>query len=144
MLTSASASYRINSEADTAVNWTGNAADAEVILASLVYSDLSLGFNTFTVQVKNPNATADENTVNDVFVYTYEVSPVYYTNDVILNITTGDYGLEVTFALTDRIGTEVAVGTTLTCNKNIQATLSTITVDEYYTFSIFDAYGDSI
>jgi lysyl endopeptidase len=94
--------------------------------------------------VKNPNATADENTVNDVFVYTYEVSPVYYTNDVILNITTGDYGLEVTFALTDRIGTEVAVGTTLTCNKNIQATLSTITVDEYYTFSIFDAYGDSI
>jgi hypothetical protein len=49
MLTSASASYRINSEADTAVNWTGNAADAEVILASLVYSDLSLGFNTFTV-----------------------------------------------------------------------------------------------
>ena len=47
----------------------------------------------FKAQETNSNATADENTINDVFVYTYEVSPVYYTNDVILNITTDDFGI---------------------------------------------------
>ncbi|WP_296316594.1 T9SS type A sorting domain-containing protein [Winogradskyella sp. UBA3174] len=146
-LTSADVSYSIDSEPDTVINFTGSLlSDEDVVLASPVYSNLSPGSHTFTVSVTNPNATTDENTVNDVFAFTFTVSPEFSTNEVILNLTTDNFGNEVTWQLSNSGGTVVASGPTI-AYANATAFQETITIpafDDCYTFSMLDSFGDGI
>jgi lysyl endopeptidase len=146
-LTSANVSYYIDSESSTTVNWTGSLTNNEtIVVATPNYSNLSPGAHSFTINVSNPNAVADENTSNDSFVFNFEVSPAYATSEVVLNITTDDYGVETTWELRNSSDVVVSSGPT-TGYENVTTYQETITIpafDDCYTFSIFDAFGDGI
>jgi len=143
-LTSADVSYSLDSGSDTVLNWTGSlATNEEIVLAMPVYSNLSSGAHTFTASVTNPNGTTDQNTENDVFVFTFEVVPEYSTNDVIFNILTDNWGSQTTWQLTNNTGTVVSSGPT-SSYANATAFQEVITLpsfDDCYTFTIFDRDG---
>jgi len=126
-LTSADISYYIDNDATTTTNWTGNIANGgSEVIATPVYSNLSSGPHTFTINVTNPNSTTDENTSNDTFVFNFNVSPSYATSQVIFNLTTDDYAGETSWELVN------------------SAKITIPNFDDCYTFSILDSFGDGI
>ena len=146
-LTSADISYYFDSETSTSTSWTGNLANGEsVVVATPTYSNLSEGSHSFTINVSNPNGIADENTLNDSFVFNFEVSPAYTTSTVVFNILTDNYGDETTWSLTDSSGNEVSSGpaTPYADDTTYQETITIPNFNECYTFTIFDSAGDGI
>ena len=146
-LTSADISYYFDSETSTSTSWTGNLANGEsVVVATPTYSNLSEGSHSFTINVSNPNGIADENTLNDSFVFNFEVSPAYTTSTVVFNILTDNYGDETTWSLTDSSGNEVSSGpaTPYADDTTYQEIITIPNFNECYTFTIFDSAGDGI
>ena len=146
-LTSADVSYNIDSEASTTVNWSGSLQNGEsIVLASPIFSNLSQGAHNFTVSVTNPNGLADENTNNDSFIYNFEVSTEYATNDIIFNILTDDFGSETTWELRNSSDDIVSSGPSseYADATTYQETIAIPALDECYTFTIFDAENDGI
>lgn len=147
VLTSATVSYNLDSNPDTIINWTGNVVNGgSDVVATPVYSNLTPGSHTFTVNVSNPNGTTDENTSNDSFVFNFDVAPSYSTASIVLNLLTDDYGSETTWELLNSSGTAVSSGPTANYADNTvyQETITIPSFDECYTFVISDAYGDGI
>ncbi|EDP70813.1 lysyl endopeptidase precursor [Flavobacteriales bacterium ALC-1] len=147
-LTSADISYTLDSGSSTTVNWTGNLANnGSEIVATPSYSNLSPGSHTFTINVTNPNATTDENTANDMFVYNFTVSPEYTTSTVVFNILTDNYGYETSWELRDSANNVVSSGPA-TDYANATAYQETITIpnvaNDCYTFTIFDSANDGV
>lgn len=146
-LTSATVVYYLDSEVQNVINWTGTLLTGESeVLATPVYSNLSSGSHSFHVSVTNPNATSDENTINDNFTYTFNVSPAFVTNQVIFNITTDNYGSETSWDLKNSSGIIVQSGPMVDYGnaQTYQETITIPTLDECYTFTIYDQYGDGI
>jgi lysyl endopeptidase len=143
-LTSADVVYSLDSGSDTVLNWTGSlATNEEIVLAVPVYSNLSSGAHTFAASVTNPNGTTDQNTENDVFVFTFEVAAEFSTNDVIFNILTDNWGSQTTWQLTNNTGTVVSSGPTSSyTNATVfQEVITLPSFDDCYTFTIFDRDG---
>lgn len=145
-LISADVTYHLDSEPETTINWTGNlATDASQVIANPTYPGLAPGGHSFTVQVTNPNSTVDENTSNNTFVFAFEVSPEYSTNDIILDITTDNYASETTWEVRNSLGVLISNGGAAYANATTyQETISIPAFDECYTFTILDSYGDGI
>ncbi|WP_400078662.1 T9SS type A sorting domain-containing protein [Winogradskyella sp. R77965] len=147
-LTSADVSYNLDSGANTTVNWTGNLANNESeVVATPSYSNLSPGSHTFTVSVFNPNNATDENTTNDVFVFSFDVSTSYATSQVVFNITTDNYGDETTWELRDSSDNVISSGpSTPYANATSYQEVINIPVvsDDCYAFTIFDDRDDGI
>lgn len=147
-LSSANISYFIDTESSTSVSWSGNLPSGEsVVVATPTYSNLSSGSHSFTINVSNPNGTTDENTSNDMFVFSFEVSQSYTTSEIVLNLLTDNYGGETTWSLIDNSGTTISNGP---ANPYGNATTyqETITIPDMsnacYTFTIFDSEDDGI
>ena len=146
-LTSADISYYIDNDAATTTNWTGNIANGgSEVIATPVYNNLSSGSHTFTINVTNPNSTADENTSNDTFVFSFNVSPSYATSQVIFNLTTDDYAGETSWELVNSANVVVSSGpsTPYSDFTTYQETITIPNFDDCYTFSILDSFGDGI
>ncbi|WP_431157778.1 T9SS type A sorting domain-containing protein [Winogradskyella poriferorum] len=145
-LTSATVEYYLDSEPATTINWTGNLANGQsVVVASPVYNNIAPGSHTFTIMVSNPNGVPDQNTSNDSFVFGFEVSPEFSTNEIILNITTDNYASETTWEVRNSINVLIASGGTTYANATTyQETITIPAFDECYTFTLFDSYGDGI
>jgi hypothetical protein len=146
-LTSADVTYSLDAEASTTINWTGNLANgSSTVLAMPTYSNLSPGAHTFTIEVANPNATTDQNTLNDSFVFNFNVSPAYSTPSVIFNILTDNFGDETTWTLTNDSGAIVASGPNLPYmdDTTYQETIMIPGYDVCYTFTILDSANDGI
>jgi hypothetical protein len=146
-LTSADVSYALDSNAPTTVNWTGNLESGEsIVLATPSYSNLSPGPHSFSVDVTNPNATTDENTSNDSFVFNFNISPEFSTTTVVFNITTDDYGQETTWELRNSADEIVSSGPSSDYDDNTdyQETITIPEFDTCYTFTIFDDEDDGI
>lgn len=145
-LTSATVEYYLDSEPATTINWTGNLANGQsVVVASPVYNNVAPGSHTFTIMVSNPNGVPDQNTSNDSFVFGFEVSPEFSTNEIILNITTDNYASETTWEVRNSINVLIASGGTTYANATTyQETITIPAFDECYTFTLFDSYGDGI
>ena len=145
-LTSATVSYYLDAEPSTTVNWTGNLATGQSeIVANPVYNSLAPGNHTFTIMVSNPNGVTDENTSNDNFEFSFDVSPEYSTNDIILNISTDDYASETTWEVRNSLGTLIDNGGASYVDfTTYQETITIPAFDECYTFTILDSYGDGI
>ena len=146
-LTSADISYYIDNDAATTTNWTGNIANGgSEVIATPVYNNLSSGSHTFTINVTNPNSTADENTSNDTFVFSFNVSPSYATSQVIFNLTTDDYAGETSWELVNSANVVVSSGpsTPYSDFTTYQETIPIPNFDDCYTFSILDSFGDGI
>jgi hypothetical protein len=146
-LTSADVSYSLDSNASTTVNWTGNLQSGEsIVVATPNYSNLSPGPHSFVVDVTNPNATTDENTSNNNFVFNFNISPEFSTTTVVFNITTDDYGQETTWELRNSADVIVSSGPSADYedNTDYQETIIIPAFDECYTFTIFDELNDGI
>ena len=147
-LTSADVSYYLDSDTSTMVSWSGNLANnGSEIVATPSYSNLSPGSHTFTINVTNPNATTDENTANDMFVYNFNVSPSYTTSTVVFNILTDDYGYETTWELKDSSDNVVSSGpSTAYANATTYQEIINIPLvaDDCYTFTISDSANDGV
>jgi hypothetical protein len=146
-LTSADIDYYLDSEPIATVNWTGNLSTSQSeTVASPVYSNLSSGSHSFTIEVSNPNGTTDQNTSNDTFVFNFEVSPTYATSQVVFNILTDDYGDETSWQLTNSSGAVVISGpsTPYANATSYQETLTIPAFDGCYTFTISDDFDDGI
>lgn len=146
-LTSATVSYYLDAETSTSVSWTGNLpSGSDVVVATPTYTNLTGGNHTFTVSVTNPNGTADENTTNDMFVFSFDVTASYITPTIVFNILTDDYGGETTWSLVNSSGATISSGpTTPYANATTyQETITIPTGNDCYTFSIYDAEDDGI
>lgn len=146
-LTSANVSYSLDAEPDTVVNFTGSLlTDATAVLATPVYSNISPGAHTFTISVTNPNNTTDQNTINDIFTFNFDVSPEVSSNELTFNLTTDDYANETSWELVNSSGVVVSSGPAAAYADftTIQETITIPSFDECYTFSIIDSYGDGI
>lgn len=146
-LTSATITYSLDGGADTVVNWTGSLANnAQVVVATPSYTNLAAGAHSFSVSVSSPNGVADENTANDTFALDFDVAPSFTTTEVVFNITTDNYGGETTWELLDSSNNVVSSGPAVDYSNNTsyQEIITIPTLDECYSFSIFDSYGDGI
>jgi hypothetical protein len=146
-LTSANVSYYLDSDTSTSLAWSGNlASGGSTVVATPNYSNLSPGLHSFTINVSNPNATTDENTSNDTFVFNFEVSPAYATTEVVFNITTDNYGYETTWELKNSSDVVVSSGpATDYANATVyQETITIPTFDDCYTFTISDSANDGV
>ncbi|MEO1032100.1 MAG: T9SS type A sorting domain-containing protein, partial [Bacteroidota bacterium] len=146
-LTSATVTYSFDSGADTVVNWTGSLLTGEeAVVATPIYNNLSAGNHVLNISVANPNGVADENTANDNFVHSFNVSSDFATNTVIFNLSTDDFAFETTWELTNSSGGVVESGPTFPYSDftTYQETINIPTFDECYTFTIFDSADDGI
>lgn len=146
-LTSATITYSLDGGTDTVVNWTGSLANnAQVVVATPSYTNLAAGAHSFSVSVSSPNGVADENTANDTFALDFDVAPSFTTTEVVFNITTDNYGGETTWELLDSSNNVVSSGPAVDYSNNTsyQEIITIPTLDECYSFSIFDSYGDGI
>ena len=146
-LTSATITYSLDGGTDTVVNWTGSLTNnAQVVVATPSYTNLAAGAHSFSVSVSSPNGVADENTANDTFALDFDVAPSFTTTEVVFNITTDNYGGETTWELLDSSNNVVSSGPAVDYSNNTsyQEIITIPTLDECYSFSIFDSYGDGI
>lgn len=146
-LTSATIIYYLDDQPSTTVNWTGNIANGEsIVVANPIYSGLTAGSHSFTIEVSNPNATSDENTSNNTFVFNFDVSPSYLTSQVVFNILTDDWGDETTWELRNSSGVVVSSGPSsdYADATSYQETIAIPSFDGCYTFTIFDSASDGI
>ncbi|MUU77027.1 T9SS type A sorting domain-containing protein [Winogradskyella endarachnes] len=146
-LTSATVEYYIDSDTSTVLNWTGNiASGSSLVVATPTYSNLASGSHTFVVNISNPNGVSDENTSNDTSAFNFDVAESYTTSTITVDITIDNYGYETTWSLTDSSGTVVSSSPTsgYAANSTTQEIITLPTLNECYTFTISDAYGDGI
>lgn len=146
-LTSATVEYYLDAETSTILNWTGSiASGSNLVVATPTYSNLTEGDHSFVVNVSNPNGVSDENTSNDASAFNFEVSPSFTTSTVTLDLTTDDYGYETSWSLTDSSGTIISSAATYSYSDNTtyQEIITLPTLNECYTFTISDSYGDGI
>ncbi|GAB5566004.1 MAG: hypothetical protein Wins2KO_30670 [Winogradskyella sp.] len=147
-LNSATITYNLDSGTNSVVNWTGSLTEGQnTIVATPSYNNLSAGAHSFSITVSNINGgVTDENPANDSFTFNFNVSPAFATNNVILNILTDNYGGETSWEL--RNSSDIVVSSGPTSNyangTNYQETIAIPVLDECYTFTIFDSYGDGI
>ncbi len=146
-LTSATVTYSLDGGSNTVVNWTGSLANnAQTVVATPSYTDLATGAHTFNISVSSPNGVPDENTINDTFTLDFDVAPSFTTTEVVLNVTTDSFGDETSWELLDSSNNLVISGPTVDYadNSTYQEIITIPVLDECYSFSIFDAYGDGI
>lgn len=146
-LTSATVEYQLDAEPPVVVDWTGNIGPSgQEVVASPFYQNLSPGAHTFVITVSNPNGVADENASNDTFTFNFEVAPDYETVEVTLNLNTDDFANETSWELRDSTGNIVdsAPAGAYGDFQSITETISLPLLDECYTFTIFDSFGDGI
>ena len=76
----------------------------------------------------------------------FTVSPEFDTSVVVFNLSTDDYGFETTWTLTDSNGNVVEDGpnTPYDDGSDFQETINLPSINECYTFTIFDSFGDGI
>ncbi|MEM1002090.1 MAG: T9SS type A sorting domain-containing protein [Bacteroidota bacterium] len=147
-LISARIEYQIDNEAPTVVNWTGNLASlSEELIASPSYPGLSEGAHSFTIRVFDPNGVSDENSSNDTFVSRFNIAPEVLTEEVTLNLITDNFGFETTWEIRDSQDNLIDQGPSIPPygnNATIEETITISNIDECYTFTLFDSFGDGI
>lgn len=146
-LTSADITYSINPLSPTTVNWTGNLVSGESIeVSSSVYENLTPGDYQFEAVVTNPNGIMDQNVINNKSISEFIVPPFFNTNQIVLNLTTDNYGEETSWEVRDENGTLIESGpdSAYADNTTIQEVITLPTDELCYTFTIFDEYADGI
>ncbi|CAG5084127.1 T9SS type A sorting domain-containing protein [Parvicella tangerina] len=149
-LTSCTITYDVDGGTSNTYNWTGSLAtnaSEVVVLGSISVS--GSGSHTFNATVSNPNGNADENSVNDAIVESFNAIP--NSMPVYLNLLVDCYGEEVAWELTEQGSTTVLFsgnnypGTgTSPVATGTQVTEEMCLSNGCYTFEITDDYGDGM
>jgi hypothetical protein len=152
-MTSATITYDVNGGTPSVMNWTGSIAPGatQTITLDPITFTPNAGSNTLNVTASNPNGVAD-NTADNAGSSTFNVTLATLSNsiDVTLNLVTDRYGSETTWDVKNSGGATVysggPYGPDLTANGTTTqpAVPMTLAIDECYTFTIYDSYGDGI
>ncbi|EDP97929.1 T9SS type A sorting domain-containing protein [Kordia algicida OT-1] len=150
-LTSATITYQLDSDTPTVINWTGSlATDATEDIPLSAIPVTGEGAHSFTASVSNPSGNPDQSPTNDTNVKNFSIPQGFEVTTIRVIITPDRYGAETTWTLEDSNGTVVGsggpyttVGTDGTQPDEIQDVTIT-TLDECYTFTLNDSYGDGI
>lgn len=144
VLTSATINYGYNGSTTSVYNWTGSLNQYQSSVVTLPSATLSSGNHSFKAIVSNPNASADENDLNDTITSSF--TTITNGNAITLNLSMDCYGDEITWVLKDNAGvttlysggpyTQTTGGSTVTS----QFCLS----DACYKFTIMDDFGDGM
>mmetsp|Transcript_14007 Transcript_14007/g.34658 ORF Transcript_14007/g.34658 Transcript_14007/m.34658 type:complete len:782 (+) Transcript_14007:59-2404(+) len=150
-LTSATITHQLDTDTPVVINWTGSLAmDAfeDIPLTALAVS--GVGAHTFSASVANPNGTADESPSNDSNTKNFSIPDSFEATTIRVIITPDRYGAETTWNLTNAAGTVIGsggpyttTGTNATQPDEITDVMITV-LDECYTFTLLDSYGDGI
>ena len=145
--------YDVNGGTPSVMNWTGSIAPGatQTITLDPITFTPNAGSNTLNVTASNPNGVAD-NTADNAGSSTFNVTLATLSNsiDVTLNLVTDRYGSETTWDVKNSGGATVysggPYGPDLTANGTTTqpAVPMTLAIDECYTFTIYDSYGDGI
>ena len=145
-LTSLDITYDINGGASTTYPWTGNLASAGTETVTIPnVSAIPMISNTVNFSLSNPNGSPDQNTANDNGSATFAGLASANSGTATIDITTDDYGNEITWVLQEN-GSTIASGGPYAAGSSITAptAYATLTNGECYSFIIYDSYGDGI
>lgn len=120
--------------------WTGVLPQWQNTSVTLPMANLSAGSHTFSATVNNPNASVDENSVNDAVSSTFNV--VVGGQNVLMNLTLDCYGSETSWELQDATGTAIYAGSGYADNTEGLLTESWCLNYGCYKYVIMDSYGD--
>jgi hypothetical protein len=150
-LTSATITYQLDSGSQSTINWTGNLvtdASEDIPLSAIPVS--GVGAHSFTTSVSNPNGNTDQNMTNNSNVKNFNIPDTYETSTIRVIITPDRYGAETTWTITDSGNNVIGSGgpyTTVGTNGTQPDEITDVTIpvlNECYTFTINDSYGDGI
>jgi hypothetical protein len=145
-LTSLDITYDINGGASTTYPWTGNLASAGTETVTIPnVSAIPMISNTVNFSLSNPNGSPDQNTANDNGSATFAGLASANSGTATIDITTDDYGNEITWVLQEN-GSTIASGGPYAAGSSITAptAYATLTNGECYSFIIYDSYGDGL
>lgn len=143
-LTSATVNYGFDGTTNLVYNWTGSLTQYASSVITLPTATLSSGTHSFKAIVSAPNASADQNQLNDTVTSSFMV--VVNGNTVTLNLTLDCSGDEISWVLQDNTGTNTLFNggpytqTSTTTTVNVPFCLN----DGCYKFTINDSYGDGL
>ena len=146
-LTSLTVNWDIDGGTSTVINWTGSLAQNETESIALASISVSTGPHVFNVTSSNPNGVADENTSNDTSTNSFLITNEFVTSQVHLTLTTDDYSDETTWEFRDSNDIVLYSGgpynNPADNNTTFQESFD-VSLDECYTFEIFDFAEDGI
>ena len=145
-LTSLDIIYDINGGTPVIYPWSGNlpsAGSETVTIPNVTVTPMSTNIVNFTLS--NPNGNVDQNTSNDNSSTTFAGLRSADIGVAEIDITTDNYGDEITWTLTEN-GSVIAQGGPYQGGSSITVPTSyaTLTAGNCYSFIIYDSYGDGI
>lgn len=143
-LTTATINYGYDGLLNQTYNWTGSLAQYQTNVVTLPASTLSSGNHTFKAVVTNPNATTDQNNLNDTLQSSFTTNTSGQT--VTLSLTMDCYGDEITWELEDTLGTiqYYTGGPYAQDNGGTTVTRNFCLSPGCYRFTLNDQYGDGM
>ena len=145
-LTSLDITYDINVGTPITYPWTGNLASAGTETVTIPnVSAIPMITNTVNFLLTNPNGNTDQNPSNNNSSATFAGLESANSGAATIDITTDDYGNEITWVLQEN-GSTIASGGPYAAGSSITAptAYATLTNGECYSFIIYDSYGDGI
>lgn len=144
VLTSATINYGFDGSTSQVFNWAGSLNQYQSSVVTLPASTLSGGTHTFKAIVSNPNASADENDLNDTVTSTF--TTITGGNVVTLNLSMDCYGDEITWVVQNSTATTTLYegGPYNQTSGGSTATATFCLSDGCYKFKIMDDFGDGM
>ena len=140
-LTSLTINYELDGGGFNTVNWTGNIPPLGIDSVAIPTIYIAGGLHTFTSNCSNPNGVNDENPLNDTTTVNFS------SNDnptlAALNLTTDDWGVELSWVVSNQIGDTVIQGggySNISGGEIINENLCLS--DSCFTFTLYDSAGD--
>ena len=145
-LTSLDIIYKVNGGTPITHPWVGNviSGGSETInLPGILVTPMSS--NTVDFTLANPNGNTDQNLLNNNSSTTFAGLGIADTGMATIDITTDNYGDEITWTL-ETYGMVIASGGPYQGGSSIQAptAYATLAQGACYSFTIYDSYGDGI
>jgi hypothetical protein len=142
-LTSVTINYNVDGGTNQTFSWTGSLASGQTINVTLPTQTSTNGSHTFTAFTSNPNGGTDENTSNNSSSSSFTLQT--NGNGVNLNLLVDCFGDEITWNITNSMGSVVASGGPYSnVAGGTQVNQSYCLPNDCYTFTINDSYGDGL
>ena len=164
-LTSAVINYTIDGGSPLTYNWSGSLAQYQTEVVSLPTVSLTAGNHSLDIEVSSPNGNTDENSNNNNSSVSITIDPIAETSSfVTVSLLTDDYADETYMEITNSAGdviwtegneeVEGNFGTgdfpppadpTNPLENNTQYDWNVpLSLQECYTFNVYDYYGDGL
>lgn len=143
-LTSAVVHYGYDGNINQTYNWSGSLNQNQSSVITLPTATLAGGIHTFKAYVSNPNATVDQNNLNDTLTGTFTIVANPFNAN--LNLVMDTYGSEITWAITstDLATTYYSGGPYADVTGGSTVTGTYCLAEGCYIFRIQDSWGDGM